>query len=312
MKNIKQPQSQQKFWLSLPSLLLLLLLLAGETACDHPSPCDGIFCNNGNCVVLADGTPKCECYPGYYGDCLDSQYDACLLIECQNGGTCTVDSLNSRKATCNCPPEYYGTFCEKLNPCYPSPCLNGGTCQIDSLGLAVCTCPPGYSGSDCSSFDPCYNVNCPTNASCNAVTGECACNTGYEIVAGIDSCQAIVSKYLGAYNAADNCLAGAPYLAQISADASNVSYFNIENLYNLARPIRFKVFTSLKFKLDTDAGTGTQFVIVGSDTIAEFFPPTNPGLLNTIDGNGVVTVHYRVKLANDPLIKSCDATLTPQ
>lgn len=289
----------------------LFLLLVGIASCDRPSPCDGVYCNNGNCVVTADGTPKCECYPGYYGDCRDDQYDPCLLITCQNGGVCEVDSANSRKASCHCPPEYYGTYCEKLNPCYPSPCQNGGTCTIDSLGLAVCTCPPGYSGFDCSTFDPCYNVTCLPNASCNPTTGLCTCNIGYEI-APDDSCRAIREKYLATYTADDSCLPAAPYVVQVSPDASDVSYFNMENLYNLARPIRFKVFTSTKFKLDTDPGTGTQFVIAGNDTIAEFLTPSNPGLLNSIDENGIITVHYRIKLPNDPQVKSCSAILTPQ
>ena len=71
--------------------------------------------------------------------------NACLSSPCKNGGRCKIDGTGY---TCQCPSNYNGVNCERVNPCYPSPCRNGGTCLVSGIGY-LCRCTSKYKGNNC-------------------------------------------------------------------------------------------------------------------------------------------------------------------
>jgi hypothetical protein len=110
----------------------------------------------------------------------------------------------------NCRP--IDGVCVGSDPCTPNPCVHG-TCG-NSTGQAVCvcsgnwsgglcdTCPPGFTGADCH-VDLCYQVGCNSHGSCNATSGHCDCDPGYDTA---QSCAACLDGYKGYPNCvADLC-----------------------------------------------------------------------------------------------------------
>ncbi|XP_076370928.1 N-acetylglucosamine-1-phosphodiester alpha-N-acetylglucosaminidase-like isoform X2 [Tachypleus tridentatus] len=98
----------------------------------------------------------------------------CTPIDCNSHGQCI-------KGQCLCdqfwkPPDCKQLFCDKKN------CSEHGLCTVDG-----CKCSPGWRGEDCESIcqpgwygqdcqRPCLCVN---GGTCNRVTGECHCSSGF-------------------------------------------------------------------------------------------------------------------------------------
>lgn len=142
----------------------------------HPPPavgiCEGVNCNNGECVVDADNQAVCICDDGWGGPvCLTEGkfggrnldaippaaveavvvvstefqkqlYPPCCLVNCGLHGTCVGDG------TCACDPGYSGTLCAVPDACLGRTCSGNGVCMIGGNG--TCTCNPGFSGPDCA------------------------------------------------------------------------------------------------------------------------------------------------------------------
>ena len=108
----------------------------------------------GVCVPL-NQTKVCSCPLDYYGrrceNKIAAQLNPCREFNCQNGGVCSVLSINGGfKAECLCDEKYKGAFCSEKNRCYKH-CLNGGSCYDDGVSSTVrCHCPEGWSGGRCS------------------------------------------------------------------------------------------------------------------------------------------------------------------
>jgi hypothetical protein len=172
------------------------------------------------CVIYSDsGNKSCACIPGYGGpyceyEVDELQTDACDL-ECQNGGTCIVDSTHSIDTSvhsqfesydnstvhqrCDCPEGYGGPLCEmEALPCGDMECYHGGTCVqriVDDTLLYNCNCSSSsnnelsYAGLYCEYPATSYctkNVGlnghlfCVNNGTCRSdpYTG-CDCPQGY-------------------------------------------------------------------------------------------------------------------------------------
>ena len=82
--------------------------------------------------------------------------------------------------------------CVGDDPCVPDPC-DHGACG-NSTGEAVCDCDTGYAGTLCDTCavgyrlngddecveDLCFGITCGTNAACQELSGDCACDAGYQ------------------------------------------------------------------------------------------------------------------------------------
>jgi hypothetical protein len=94
-------------WYECPSLVVC----RGQF-CDKPShycssvPGDPFYCvdNGGNstCGLTADGSPTCNCLPGYAGDKCQFSGIECGIGYCYNNATCTPSR------SCDCPVEWQG------------------------------------------------------------------------------------------------------------------------------------------------------------------------------------------------------------
>eukprot|EP00164_Ancoracysta_twista_P009485 GFYU01014049.1.p1 GENE.GFYU01014049.1~~GFYU01014049.1.p1 ORF type:complete len:779 (-),score=186.60 GFYU01014049.1:160-2331(-) len=110
--------------------------------------------------VCTDGV--CVCDEGYLApDCSGCKDD------CNSRGQC-VD------AVCQCDGGWKGDACETAW-CVDPECGGHGTCVN-----AKCECDTPWSGESCESSDPCQDKVCPLYGACDAATGECVCNDGYQ------------------------------------------------------------------------------------------------------------------------------------
>lgn len=80
------------------------------------------------------------------------QFDECLAVPCQNGGTC-IDGFDT--FTCKCPVNWEGPTCAKdVNECAhfmgtDLGCQNGATC-VNTVGSYSCLCRSGWQGIHCT------------------------------------------------------------------------------------------------------------------------------------------------------------------
>lgn len=83
----------------------------------------------------------------------------------------------------------------------PQTCQHGGTCDD-----GICNCPKGYAGVYCEiKLNPCYVLGCDTlHSSCDTTgsTPFCVCDVGWE---GESCDKNWVDKYIGSYNASEDC-----------------------------------------------------------------------------------------------------------
>ncbi|XP_056017716.1 sushi, von Willebrand factor type A, EGF and pentraxin domain-containing protein 1-like isoform X1 [Ostrea edulis] len=171
-----------------------------------PNPCQ----NGASCVSWGAVRRQCICKAGYSGvncsvnanDC-DSHRDGCLY-----NGTCN-DGVDSY--TCGCRSGFSGRHCQVTkNFCSNTPCPNGGCVNDYTTLTPKCFCDYPYqlvsylvakgkrreagghlwltkkehviyhgSNGKCELMDLCNNTVC-NNGTCDAQTGKCSCNPGYE------------------------------------------------------------------------------------------------------------------------------------
>lgn len=107
---------------------------------------------HGTCISRQDRY-ECHCTARYTGNnCEVDVGEPCASGPCQHGGRCVEDVRGDY--TCDCPPQYHGTYCElevSLDPqCVAGPCVNNGSCSVPpGTDTYICACPPGYTGRNC-------------------------------------------------------------------------------------------------------------------------------------------------------------------
>ncbi|KAJ8026230.1 Protein Skeletor, isoforms B/C [Holothuria leucospilota] len=146
-----------------------------------PLPCDMRPCQNGGtCVNIVASVFRCICPDSFTGQrCQNSPTPSpCDSVTCLNGGTCTT---MGNGATCQCTPQFIGTFCERMNTvCNFNPCRNGATCVQDEMGMPFCICAEGFHGNNCQflvdgpcNTSPCFNGGICNNIQLNAFQCDC-------------------------------------------------------------------------------------------------------------------------------------------
>ncbi len=128
---------------------LCALLLLALSCSSPPSPCEGVTCGNGRCV-LDEGKAACLCDVGFTAEGLSCRpLDPCASNPCMGANTeCRVAGV---RAICGCKPghvEVSGS-CVLAGPCTPNPCTapNQTTCVV--LGTSRrCDCNEGYAPED--------------------------------------------------------------------------------------------------------------------------------------------------------------------
>lgn len=150
------------------------------------NPCQVVSCGeHGQCSELGDGSPFCNCAPGYVGaecEACETGYHRDALSRCAPDRTCAEQTVN--------------------------PCAPYGACN-DEDGVIACRCDPGYEGPRCTLCQPGFGRNeageclqlvlgpdnppdpdpvvlctvdaCNGNGQCDEVEGkvECTCDAGY-------------------------------------------------------------------------------------------------------------------------------------
>ncbi|XP_066271840.1 uncharacterized protein [Branchiostoma lanceolatum] len=144
--------------------------------------------NGGDCYFDSySNQASCHCQPGFTGPmCEFSAPTDCNSDECQNGGTCTMESYGY--AWCACPEGFSGPVCEfALGECEEDICVHGDCVEWLCAGYYACNCDEGYSGTYCdvqhNETDGCSSSPCQNGASCceDPEGGwYCDCPLGYE------------------------------------------------------------------------------------------------------------------------------------
>jgi hypothetical protein len=187
-----------------PGLWGLAIAVAAALACGRvgfeavDSPCQGIGCGSGICVVAGD-VARCQCDEGHHEDGLSCVPDgeACDSIPCSGHGRCVV---LGEQPICLCDPGYHsaGTDCvADGSACDGVDCSGHGLCGITSAGMVLCACFPGYrndgptacvpdptSGNcgidaDCEDDNPCTDDICEPEGSCRNPFNKASCNDGF-------------------------------------------------------------------------------------------------------------------------------------
>ncbi|MEZ4688433.1 MAG: calcium-binding EGF-like domain-containing protein [Bacteroidia bacterium] len=113
--------------------------------------------------------------------------------------------------------------------CADISCENGGIC-VDGR----CDCPTGFTGQRCEvKIDPCTQLQCVNADTClvdNQGVARCMCKQGYE---GIRCDSIWTSKYLGAFNVAEDCGSTSTFQVNI-VTGPRFGEITIENFHNEA------------------------------------------------------------------------------
>ena len=112
--------------------------------CQFPTEnCSEAYCNgNGDCE---DGSPTCDCHPGYTGDLCEIDINECEGMNCSGNGRCE-DGVNS--FVCVCDPGYTGERCEDIDHCLSVTCSGNGACSNFPDDF-TCECEQGFTGDMC-------------------------------------------------------------------------------------------------------------------------------------------------------------------
>lgn len=161
------------------------------------SPCQGISCGNGACVVVGDEA-RCSCKTGYHEDGLDCVPDegVCDSLSCSGNGRCVMQGW---QPVCLCNPGYRSVGIDCMadgSDCDGIDCSGNGLCGVTSDGAVICACLPGYrnegptacvpdptsgncgSYADCQDGDPCTDDICEPEGSCRNPFNQKPCNDG--------------------------------------------------------------------------------------------------------------------------------------
>lgn len=141
--------------------LLVLVIIEVESACPPETQCFG----NGDYNSAAQ---SCHCYSRrrtglYTGECCES-------IGCKPNATCKHGYCGPDGLTCSrCHTGWNGTYCEKLESCFPwFPCKHGSCIK----SRMKCECEPGWVGDLCDRS--LCKVNC-TYGACPNDPKKCEC-----------------------------------------------------------------------------------------------------------------------------------------
>lgn len=141
--------------------------------------CDLLPCANGGTCTPSGSSYTCTCVAGYGGPQCTVDVNDCAPNPCQNGGTCT-DGLDT--FTCQCAPGWSGTSCAtNVNECASSPCRHGGSC-VDGVNSFRCSCVEPYYGTTCQSQTiACLSAPCQHGGTCTEDEDSfvCACVDGW-------------------------------------------------------------------------------------------------------------------------------------
>uniref|UniRef100_H2ZGK9 Uncharacterized protein n=1 Tax=Ciona savignyi TaxID=51511 RepID=H2ZGK9_CIOSA len=133
--------------------------------------------NGGSCTPVADGHHICECLT-FVGDQCEL-LDPCGSQPCQNNGVClTTGVVASCRCLPGFSGDYcqVAVSCRSLKQCQ-----NGGSCTMDSRGHPSCSCLTGWSGKQCElnvneCLTPAGLKSCGRLENCFDYAGGYACN----------------------------------------------------------------------------------------------------------------------------------------
>lgn len=176
---------------------------------DAIDACFGNQCQNGDCVVNADGgSYRCDCHQDYAGDVCDSLTNPCRVVDC-NMGTCGVDSSGATQ--CSCDAGWTGENCESdIDECATGSdsCVAEAQCK-NTDGAYECQCPAGFDGdgkhlgshmlaTGCEDVDECTERmhNCGPQSICDNKQGgfTCSCRDGFVGTPPAVKCQKTKSR----------------------------------------------------------------------------------------------------------------------
>jgi growth factor-like EGF protein len=169
------------------ALIFIGMMISGCNTSGTIFPCQGIDCSEHGVCLTYEGSPRCECDPGYVEavgfECIEEASSPCADIQCQANASCKVDG---QQGTCECNSGYHlaGSDCVKdSDPCHDIDCGQHGSCLAVN-GAPTCACDAGWhpDGLACvEDIDPCQDVDCGEHGSCAVSGGEptCACDAGW-------------------------------------------------------------------------------------------------------------------------------------
>jgi hypothetical protein len=166
--------------------------------CYDINECEGVNCNNGNCVDQVNAY-SCSCDDGYDGDHCENNINECEGVNCNNGNC--VDQVNAYY--CSCDAGYDGDHCEiDINECEGVNC-NNGNC-VDQVNAYSCSCDAGYDGNHCeNNINECEGVNCNNGNCVDQVNAYyCSCDAGYDG----DHCENNINECAGVNCNNGNCV----------------------------------------------------------------------------------------------------------
>ncbi|XP_078613336.1 uncharacterized protein LOC144882991 [Branchiostoma floridae x Branchiostoma japonicum] len=122
---------------------------------DFSDPCNSASeenpcMNEGTCHFDSySNQAYCQCQPGFTGRACEFPMPIdCTSDECQNGGTCIMESWGD--PWCSCPDGFSGPVCEfAIGQCEDDTCVNGDCVEWICAGYYACNCDEGYSGTFC-------------------------------------------------------------------------------------------------------------------------------------------------------------------
>jgi Notch-like protein len=114
--------------------------------------------------------------------CPNPNGNACIFIECENGGECQEDPTTVECFKCQCSPGFTGKVCQTPVVILPTGCNPG--CQNNGICSGnICVCPNGYTGQFCEIRDFCVPNNpCQNGGQCISTGANYLCDctdTGY-------------------------------------------------------------------------------------------------------------------------------------
>ena len=128
-----------------------------------------------------DGSYKCFCNEGYFGNGQTCSIGECDESVCQDDKQC----VSATTIECECKTGYLsdnnGT-CFDIDECLSENLCDQNAICTNSVGSYSCECETGFHGDgEVCSFGSCSDESCPTNEVCvSLTTSDCKCQEGFE------------------------------------------------------------------------------------------------------------------------------------